>query len=105
MTRMICLGYGHTLIKPRDYINEKEWRIVIPIRDDGAHKNYYNYDNESKRDMCSAITAFYLGYNMDSLSRCQEYLNDILDVAKEIKVPVYRLINENGVLKKQIINY
>ena len=42
---------------------------------------------------------------MDSLSRCQEYLNDILDVAKEIKVPVYRLINENGVLKKQIINY
>lgn len=105
MTKMVCLGYGHTLIKPRDYINEKEWRIVIPIRDDGAHKNYYNYDNESKRDMCSAITAFYLGYNMDSLSRCQEYLNDILDVAKEIKVPVYRLINENGVLKKQIINY
>lgn len=43
---MVCLGYGHTIIKPARYEKEQEWRLVIPIRDDKAHLDYFNVDHD-----------------------------------------------------------
>ena len=89
--KMVCLGYGHTLIKNIKYENEEEWRLVIPIRDDGAHLDYFNVDNSSKRDMTNAIQAVYFGYNIKSLDEYQKYIKRAFDKWNALKIPIYEL--------------
>ena len=86
--KLVCLGYGHTLIKPVKYQNEQEWRLVIPIRDDGTHLDYFNVDGESKRDMTPAIKAIYLGYN----ENCEIYKQEILTHWKNKNISIYQVI-------------
>lgn len=69
--RMVCLGYGHVLIKPLRYKKEKEWRVVVPVRE--GNMSYFNIDHKSKRDFSSAITAIYLGPKFDDMKGAAKY--------------------------------
>lgn len=100
--RMVCLGYGHTLIKPLKYEKEQEWRLVIPLRDDKAHLDYFNVNNESKRDFISAIKAIYIGPSFFTLDGADKYIEAIIKKWKSNRIPVYQMNNENGILTKQL---
>ena len=96
----VCLGYGHTLIKPQRYKKEKEWRLVIPIRSDGAHKGFFTVDNESKRDMSSAIRAMYLGPNIEDLTNYKKYENAVISFGDKYRIPVYKILKNGSTLEK-----
>ena len=96
--KMVCLGFGHTLIKPTEFEKEHEWRLVIPIRDDGAHTHYFNVDNDSKRDMTQAISAIYLAPNFDSLDEAGKYKAAILAKWSPKEVPIYQVRNVGGTM-------
>lgn len=100
---MVTLGYGHTLIKPTQYEKEAEWRLVIPIRKGGAQNVFFDVDKESKRDMKSAISAFYIGYNMEKLSDYNEFIARIKKNASNMKIPVYKIVKDDNCLQKQQI--
>lgn len=102
--RVVCLGYGHTIIKPLRYEKEREWRLVIPIRDDGAHKEFFNFDRESKRDMSSVMTAIYMGPYIAELSEYKKYRTAILETGRKLNIPVYQMIKENNTLIKNLLN-
>lgn len=93
---MVCLGYGHTIIKPVRYEKEQEWRLVIPIRDDGAHSNYFNIDHEKKRDMSTVISAVYLGPRFNELNDFEKYKSAIIDRWEIKGIPVYQIVVEDG---------
>lgn len=96
---MVCLGYGHTLIKPMRYEKEQEWRLVIPIRDDGAHLNYFNVNHDNKRDMSSAISGVYLGPKFQELDEYEKYKKAIIERWKNHGINIYQIIDDEGVLK------
>ncbi len=93
---MVCLGYGHTLIKPTKYENEHEWRLVVPIRDNKAHLAYFDNDHEKKRDMSSAISAVYLGPRFDELIDFEKYKCAIINRWRSKDVPIYQMVVEDG---------
>ena len=93
--KMVTLGYGHTLIKNTKFESEREWRLVIPEREDGKHKDYYNVDKNCKRDMSSAIKAIYLGFNISRLNNYEKYRDAIIQKAKTLNVPVYQMSTQN----------
>ncbi len=93
--KMVCLGYGHTIIKPLRYEKEQEWRLVIPKRSDGAHLNFFNRDHEKKRDMSSAISAVYLGPKFNELNDFEKYRYAIIDRWGNSGVPIYQIIFED----------
>lgn len=99
----VCLGYGHTLIKPKRYENEKEWRLVIPIRSDGTHKDFFTIDNESKRDMSTAIRAMYLGPNIEDLANYEKYEKAVIDFGLKHKIHVYKILKNGNILEKMKI--
>ena len=96
---MVCLGYGHTLIKPMRYEKEQEWRLVIPKRNDGAHLDYFNVNHDNKRDMSSAISGVYLGPKFQELNEYDKYKKAIIDRWKNHGVNIYQIIDDEGVLK------
>ncbi len=100
--KMVGLGYGHTIIKASKFEKEKEWRLVIPIRDDGAHLGYFDKDKKSKRDFTSAVRAIYIGPRFDTLVKSDKYMDVILEKWKKNGVPVYKIHLEDGKASKQL---
>lgn len=101
--KAVCLGYGHTLIKPIRYEKECEWRLVIPVRDDGAHKDFFNIDRESKRDMSSVMTAIYMGPNIAELSEYKKYRTAILEAGRRLNIPIYQMTKEKNMLINNLL--
>lgn len=101
--KLVCLGYGHTLIKPLRYENEREWRLVIPLRDDNAHMDYFTANKESKRDMCSAIIAMYLGPNIDELAEFNKFKEAVFNTGTKLNIPIYQIVKEKDSLKKVLL--
>lgn len=99
--KMVCLGYGHTLIKALEYEKEKEWRLVIPLRDDGAHLDYFDVDNVSKRDFTTAVKAIYIGPQFCTLLESKKYMDKILKKWNNAGIPVYQIHFEDGKSFKQ----
>ena len=103
-SRMVYQGFGHTLIKHTRFEKEHEWRLVIPIREDGAHNHYFNVDRDSKRDMTSAISAIYLGPDFGELAEASKYKAALFakwnqkNDASSRKVPIYQVKNTGEIL-------
>ena len=86
--RMVCLGWGHTMIKPAKFEKEHEWRLVIPMRRDGAHSDYFNVDRKCKRDMSSAIKAVHLGPRFAELEEAGKYREAIERNCEKWNIPL-----------------
>ncbi len=100
--KLVCLGYGHTLVKASKYEREEEWRLMIPLREDGAHLDYFNVDHKSKRDFTTAVKAIYLGPEFDTLPESEKYIDEIFKKWGNIGIPVYRVHFEEGQFKNII---
>lgn len=97
-SRLVCMGFGHALIKKRKYHNEKEWRVIIPETRDDTYKHYYNVGHGSKRDMKSAVSAVYLGYAFDETGQVQKYKDALLGKWSSRGVKIYQMVDEDGML-------
>lgn len=101
-SRMVCLGFGHTIIKASRYRKEREWRVIVPESDDGKYKReYFNVDHESRRDLSQAVAAVYLGPGFDKLEHAEKYRDALIRNWSSRDVKIYQMINEDGVLRAE----
>lgn len=103
--KLVCLGYGHTLIKPLKYANEREWRIVIPVREDNKRRDYFNVDGKCKRRMSSSISSIIVGPQTEKLDNYNEYKNYLMETCIKLEKPLYKINYEDGQCVKVPVDY
>ena len=99
---MVALGYGHILIKLKKYAVEKEWRIIVPKRNDHRYEKYFNIGVD-KRDFSSSVDAISLGFNIASLPDYEKYRDAVLSQGEKLNIDIFEIINESGDLKRRKI--
>lgn len=90
--KMVCLGYNHTLLKPKEYQNEDEWRIIIP---ENRYSEYFGKADIYTRNFSTLMQAIYLGSEFRNADKNGEMYKYALDVCKRIHIPLY-VMQRNG---------
>lgn len=90
----ICQGYTPFLMKPKKYIEEKEWRLIIPS---SRFDSYFEKHDCYKRNMSKAIKAIYLGPKYKEIPDWESKRDTAVLIAKRIDASVYEVcIDANG---------
>lgn len=84
-------GYNFCLCKLLKYKDEFEWRMVITKN---RWEEYFDINQENKRDFSKNMKAIYLGADCKQLKHYEEYRDYAINVCKEKNIPLYQMEKE-----------
>jgi hypothetical protein len=93
--------YNSTLIKPHQYTNENEWRIIIPIN--RFEKYFGNSTVNCNKDFSSAMKAIYLGSEYKALDPNNEKYEYAYNTCKRLQIALYIMEEKEGQLHRKCI--
>lgn len=97
--KMVCLAHNHTLFKPVKYMNEEEWRIIIPIN---RVQTYFEKKDSCTKDFSSLMQSVCLGSEFHKSDVNGEMYDYALSVCKKYKIPLYIMRKNGGKLEEKI---